>query len=382
LSALSTLKTLASLSLNLSGSYIGRAGLDPISLALSHLKSLTILNLDLDENEISHDNFRFFFENLSRLELLAIFHLRCQLTNEDLAELSSVLRTLKSLTILKLDLSSSKNLDDVGITNFSHILKDLPLLESLNLDFSYCDKKIKEGIKNLFDALKYIKGLKRLKLDFSGLEKIGYEELKYISHAVGDLNPSLTHFELLIGGTFMPRPIRLPSLFLSLKNLKYLTYLHLYLGEYALKEKDVEILSSTLMELKMLTDLKLCLGSDNSEMKVESMKNFCLALKELSSLTKLSLIFYESFRISGEAIVELCTAIRTLKNLTYLVLCFRESNELRTVLERVVDILKDIKSLSMLNLSAGDHEDDAYKIYSLCKEVNLLPILQAHRYYI
>ena len=188
-------------------------------------------------------------------------------SNDDGKHLEDLLRSFKHLNPSALCLSFLWGNAHIYVQNLSWSLKSLPSLSILKLSFEGCKGYQDLDISGLFMSLKYVLNLTSLSLVF----KMNY------------YGPPITDDCIKESG-FKPQ-----------KHSPHSQNLHWTLGHCSeITNKGVKTLSLSLMNLASLTCLAINLGG-RKYLSGQSAKSLCLALKSLPLLSELSLNLFRMF---------------------------------------------------------------------------------------
>ena len=161
LSALSSLNLLKHLKLNLSVFKLSTQQAEQLYNALSKLKQLSSLNLDLPEFEDLKSPLSSLKE-MPKLSSLAVAFPRGKIGDEEVRHLASHLQSCQSLQVLNLRFEEADQLTEDSIIYFSRGIKGLMPLRELDLTFGRKQEFREEAVFGFIESLTAIKGLEKL----------------------------------------------------------------------------------------------------------------------------------------------------------------------------------------------------------------------------
>jgi len=239
-------------------------GLKDLSQAIRRLSNLLSLHLTFQDTEklLGDDNIKPLLTEVGKLRNLSEFNLsfmRCsQLTKNCLQNLAVCLKKLGSLTRLTLALKECSNIGNQGLCHLFNQLKNCRKLNRVVLHVNRNSQIDDTSLITLGSLLKELEEITNLDLEFSFLRNITEDGWH--------------------------------SLFRSLEYLKKLKFLQLNLFDCAgCTDKTLVTLACNMKTWISLSEVTFDFQS-SSKITGDGIKAFCIGLKDLKSVSKVSLI--------------------------------------------------------------------------------------------
>lgn len=351
-------KSLSSLSLTLAHCRIGNSTIKNLASRLMHLCTLSSLNINFKRlrEHLEIQNITSSLQSFRSLSSLTLnFAYICKITDQQIRSFSDGLKQLNFLLTLSLNFTHCY-ITDLGIEALSSALQYLNNLSTITIVLLKCRRITIKGIQNLSSTLKYLHCLLSIHLYFSfTMVESSNEDIKSLFSSLICLKTLSTLCIHIFPGseidTLISKKINIISS--ALKQLRSLSTLNIYaFGFEWVSDKEVKQLFSSISSLSSLSSLKLFFNGLSNTGK----QNLSLSLRSFPLLSKLSLVYYQSF--SSKEVENLTEILKDLRFLSCLTVDFSDSCMHGQTMLRLSSSLSHLTSLSTLELD-----------FSWCNEV-------------
>jgi len=342
LSFLTKFTHLHALSLKISGAEELFSCAENLASILPTLKSLTKLTLDFSSSKtIQNSSLRRIFVSLHNLKALSSLELHIwDGFYSPIDSFSGCLDSLNHAQIQRLSFRFDGAYHNSKLADLSQALKNFTFLKHLQLHFSKCYHLTGEGMLEFFVVLKSLALLESLNLYFAS--QYQYERIvQYIASELGPL-VKLKYLKLHISFDVYTFESETQQFFSNLKDLKSLTFLQLSLDSAnIITDNTLEALSQSLNELVMLEILHLHFRK-TSRITNQGMEALSCAVQHLEKLSSLILVFDDLYQVNETAITKIGGAMQKLEHLSSVTLSIQGLSNVNT-LANFFTVLREIK---------------------------------------